>query len=152
MINPLTLLTLPGEIREQIWTSLLAADNNFTEHEDCDDPSAWWTFDLRIFRTSRQIYDETQRVFKRINTFVKVTAPWEEAVGNTKKFARTPVLCRGEIADRFKGYQMSCLVDSPVMRAPLDGHSFIVDARDMLGFCRYASPPGNAAVLPLQTD
>jgi len=141
MTTPLTLLTLPGEIREQIWTALLHADNNFTEHSDCDDPSAWWTFDLRIFRTNRQIYDETQRVFKRINTFVKVTAPWEEAVENTKKFARTPVLCRGEIADRFAGYQMSCLVDSPVMRAPLDGHSFIVDARDMLGFCRYASPP-----------
>jgi len=75
-MTQLTLLTLPGEIREQIWTALLSADNNFTEHEDCDDPSAWWTFDLCIFRTSRQVYDETQRVFKRINRFVKVTA-WD---------------------------------------------------------------------------
>lgn len=134
MSDPLTFLSLPGEIREQIYAELLTADNNFYQVVDGEDPSESWAFDLSIYRTCKQIYNEAERVFRRVNTFVKMTTPWEEAVERTKSFALTPVLCRGRRAERFQAYQMDIIVD--YIGSPHPGYSFIVDARDVLGFCR----------------
>jgi len=136
MVEPrLTFLTLPGEIRENIYKQLLITDNNYRERED-QDPSTFWTFDVRIYRTSKQIYAEARDVFRRVNTFVKIVTPWESAVENTKKFSLTPVLCRGEVAETFKGCQMTCSVDAPLMPSDKGPHTFVIDARDTAGFCR----------------
>ena len=131
----ITFLTLPGEIREHIYRELLITDNNYLERED-QDPSTFWTFDLRIYRTSKQIHHEAREVFRRVNTFVKIVTPWESAVENTKKFSLTPVLCRGVIAEEFKGCQMTCTVDAVMMPPERGPHTFVIDARDTEGFCR----------------
>lgn len=135
-----TLLTLPGEIREHIYEQLLCTDNNYIERED-QDPSTFWTFDLRVYRTCKQIHAEAREVFRRVNTFVKLVTPWEAAVENTKKFSLTPVLCRGQAAESFKGCQMTCTVDAPMMPTDRGPHTFVVDARDVTGFCRLAFTP-----------
>lgn len=132
----LPFLTLPGEIRENIYKQLLITDNNYHELED-QDPTTFWTFDLRIYRTSKQVYAEAREVFRRVNTFVKIITPWESAVENTKKFSLTPVLCRGEIAEQFQNCQMTCTVDAPMMFSESGPHTFVIDARDTAGFCRY---------------
>lgn len=134
----ITFLELPGEIREHIYRELLISDNNYREVED-QDPSTFWTFDLRIYRTCKQIHDEAREVFRRVNIFVKIITPWESAVENTKKFSNTPVLCRGEDAEAFKGCQMTCSVDAPLMPSEHGPHTFVIDARDTIGFCRSVS-------------
>jgi hypothetical protein len=135
-MSGLTLLTLPGEIREQIYAQVLSADNNYFQLDE-DEPDESWHFDVRLYLTCKQVHAEAQVVFKRINTWVLVTTPWVEAPENAKRFAKTPVLCTGDAAEKFKKFcQMTCYVDSPVMRSPSAGHSFVVDARDVHGFCR----------------
>ncbi|KAF2136660.1 uncharacterized protein K452DRAFT_200116, partial [Aplosporella prunicola CBS 121167] len=92
------LLRLPAELRNEIYALLLSPH---AARRALPDDHARYAYDLRILRTCRQIFFEARAVFRRLNTFVAVEAPWPEAERQIMGKGRVPVVVAGERAERF---------------------------------------------------
>lgn len=150
--QPLTLLTLPLEIREQIYTEILLYRHNLhTLPDDLSDPEppppgqyeAEWptprshlSFDLRLFRVSKQICTEAEAVFRRINTFVGLQSPFPNTEHHMEEKGVLVVVASGDAAKNFKYIKLRCLIDVPEMRQRNECSRFVVAAADVPSFCR----------------
>ncbi|KAK6507697.1 hypothetical protein TWF481_006120 [Arthrobotrys musiformis] len=76
-----SLLTLPPELRNQIYTHLLSPFANRHPHPSPSGTCYTYSFhpSLSIFLTNRQIYLESRRIFYSLNTFIRVSTPWQQA-------------------------------------------------------------------------
>jgi len=126
------LLSLPPEIRDQIYSIILHPNNNritlSSEYSDYDYRAAFV-----LFRLNRQIYHEARDVFRKLNVFVRVETPWSEAVHHVNIAGHVPILVRGARADRFTDHSLHVLIEAQEVAAPGQGnmHSFVMLADDL---------------------
>ncbi|KAH8168009.1 hypothetical protein CIB48_g280 [Xylaria polymorpha] len=130
------LLSLPPEIRDQIYTIILHPRNNRTFHAD-----EYNDYDYRdalaLFRLNRQIYYEARDIFRTLNVFLRVETPWSEAEQHVNVVGHVPILMQGARASRFKGHTMQVTIETPDAGEHEGGtHHFVMLADDLPGFTK----------------
>ncbi|KAI8623462.1 hypothetical protein F5Y19DRAFT_468489 [Xylariaceae sp. FL1651] len=130
------LLSLPPEIRDQIYSIILHPRNNRTfqpdEYIDYDYRSA-----LVLFRINRQIYYEARDIFRTLNVFVRVETPWSEAEAHVSYAGHVPVLMRGSRATHFSGHSLQVVIETPAAGTPESGpYHFVTLADDLPAFTK----------------
>ncbi|TGJ81916.1 hypothetical protein E0Z10_g6838 [Xylaria hypoxylon] len=130
------LLSLPPEIRDQIYTIILHPSNNRTfqpdEYTDYDYHDA-----LALFRLNRQIYYEARDIFRTLNVFLRIKSPWSEAEQHVNLVGHVPILMRGTGASRFNGHSLQVTIETPAAGEPENGtHEFIMLADDLPAFTK----------------
>jgi len=141
------LLELPLEIREQIYRCLLNPQANRRKL-----PEQYSRYDysrtLVLYRLNRQIYQEAQKIFRSLNTFILVETPWLEAQHHVAVDGRVPILATGQQAAGFKQHTMTAAITAPhYPYSPEDVRQFVILLDDLDAFCnmwRYSdlSHPG----------
>ncbi|KAK6851709.1 hypothetical protein PG995_011834 [Apiospora arundinis] len=105
-------LTLPPEIREEIYRIILHPDANRVagrdEYTDYDYRPA-----LVLFRLSTQIYWEARRIFRDLNVFVRIETPWPEAHHHVAFEGHVPILMKHARAAAFKGHSLAVAIGAP---------------------------------------
>ena len=128
------LLSLPGEIRELIYTKLLSPveSNSLTP-----DGYKQYRFDLRVLRINRQVYSEARQVFRRLNVFAAIETPFPEAENHVR--FDVPLVITGPAALRFHDAHLSANInlrrDVPQLRGR-QPQRFVVLRDDLPAFCR----------------
>lgn len=106
------LLTLPGEIREEVYRLLLSPAASRIDYAD-----EYTTYDynpaLQLLLTSRQIYLEARKIFRDLNVFVRIETPWPEAQSHVQLEGHVPVLVSRERAGDFRGHSLNISIDAP---------------------------------------
>ncbi|KXL50227.1 hypothetical protein M433DRAFT_151383 [Acidomyces richmondensis BFW] len=127
-------LAIPPEIREIIYTYILHPDAN--RHYGADEYTDYDYRDaLVLFRLNRQIYFEARKVFRNLNTIVRVETPWPEAQYHVTYEGHVPMLAVGQTAAKFEGFTMSVRIDAPeVAMQDGDEHSFLILLDDLEKF------------------
>ncbi|KAJ9660136.1 hypothetical protein H2201_007043 [Coniosporium apollinis] len=119
MASPSRLLSLPLEIREQIYTHLLSpASARRVLHDDY----IRYRYSLTVFRTNHQIHNEAKAVFHRLNAFVLVETPWE-AETHVAHEHRVPIVASGARAAKCKDAVLSIRIDAPQFAESGDGEA-----------------------------
>ncbi|KAI0395858.1 hypothetical protein F5Y17DRAFT_168528 [Xylariaceae sp. FL0594] len=99
------LLSLPPEIRDQIYSIILHPNNNRIPVAN-----EYWDYDyhdaLVLFRLNRHIYHEARDVFRKLNVFVRVETPWPEAENHVNISGHVPIIATGPRADRFTDHSL----------------------------------------------
>lgn len=75
-------LHLPLELRESIYSLYFKPADRLIQNASLQEQGYYggvYDFDLNIYRANKQIYQESQRVWKRENIFVKIATPWPSA-------------------------------------------------------------------------
>ncbi|KAI0541598.1 hypothetical protein GGR58DRAFT_456616 [Xylaria digitata] len=130
------LLSLPPEIRDQIYTIILRPSNNRTfqpdEYTDYDYRDA-----LALFHLNRQIYYEARDVFRTLNVFLRIESPWPEAEQHINLVGHVPILMRGTRASRFRGHSLQVTIETPAAGEPESGtHHFVMLVDDLSAFTK----------------
>ncbi|KAI0905281.1 hypothetical protein F4824DRAFT_474847 [Ustulina deusta] len=130
------LLSLPPEIRDQIYTVVLHPSNNRTFQ-----PDGYTDYDYRdalvLLRLSREIGHEAREVFRALNVFVRIETPWSEAEQHVNLVGHVPILMRGTRASRFRGHSLQVTIETPAAGEPEHGtHHFVLLADDLAAFTR----------------
>jgi hypothetical protein len=74
---PFRFLDLPLELREQIYSIYFhSPDYLVNRSENFGGVYAW---DFRIYEVNKQVYEESRKVWKRENCFVRLETPWPSA-------------------------------------------------------------------------
>lgn len=104
-------------MRELIYHELLRPAANRLHLED-----DYTAYDYRpalvLFRLNRQIYHEARKVFRDVNTFVRIETPWPEAQQHVWDQGQVPIIVDGERAANFTGHVMTVSIDAA--EVPLD--------------------------------
>ncbi|KAF1816262.1 hypothetical protein P152DRAFT_116267 [Eremomyces bilateralis CBS 781.70] len=112
--NPFDFMSLPPEIRLQIYSHLLNPADNIQPHPTHDDCETYHFENLlNLLLTSRTVSDEVARLFYSKNTFVRVETPWEEAQNHIEEQGLIPLICVGEKAERFQRYHLGLEIRCP---------------------------------------
>ncbi|KAI1825957.1 hypothetical protein F4861DRAFT_144682 [Xylaria intraflava] len=130
------LLSLPPEIRDQIYGVILHPDNNrvclpneYTKYDYSDA--------LVLFRLNRRIYHEARDVFRRLNVFVRIETPWPEVEKHAYDIGHAPILVCGPLASRFNAHTLQVKVETPAGAAPETGpYHFVMLADDLPAFTK----------------
>lgn len=107
------LLGIPPEIRCQIYKLILSPDANRFHHWD-----EYTTYDyspsLVLFRINRQIYLESIKIFRELNTFVRIETPWPEAMQHVALEGHVPIILshEGKTAT-FNDHSLNVVIDAP---------------------------------------
>ncbi|KAI2626219.1 hypothetical protein GGS21DRAFT_278777 [Xylaria nigripes] len=148
-------LSLPPEIRDQIYSVILHPDNNRTflpnEYPKYDYSSA-----LTLFYLNRQIYYEARDVFRALNIFVRIETPWPDVEQHVYETGHAPALMCGPLATRFNGHSLQVTVETPAASMQESGpYHFVILADDLPAFTKtwfywHLSHPGLNQWLSLQ--
>jgi hypothetical protein len=107
-----TLLTLPAEIREEIYKFLFNPASNRTELEN-----EYWKYHyasaLPILLANKQIYVEARKVFRDLNVFVRIDTPGEMARQHVADEGHVPIIVSGDHAAKFSLHSLRVLISSP---------------------------------------
>ncbi|KAH6656825.1 hypothetical protein BKA67DRAFT_532073 [Truncatella angustata] len=130
------LLTLPPEIREQIYHAILNPDANRLFEED-----EYTDYDYRdalvLFKLNQQIYYEARKVFRDLNVFVRIETPFPNAQEYVAFEGHVPILMKGQRAERFKGWSMSAEIGAPQTPiAEAEPHHIVILLDDLEKFTR----------------
>lgn len=130
------LLTLPPEIREEIYRIILHPDANRTfgsdEYTDYNYRDA-----LVLFRLNRQIYYESRRIFRELNVSVRVETPWPEAHHHVAFEGHVPILMKHQAASKFTGHSLSVVIGTPETLLPSAvGWFFVILLDDLPRFTK----------------
>ncbi|KAI1851623.1 hypothetical protein JX265_010707 [Neoarthrinium moseri] len=105
-------LTLPPEIREQVYHLLLNPDASRLSH-----PDEYTDYNYRnalvLFRLNRQIYYEARKVFRDLNIFVRIQTPFPNAQDYVAFEGHVPILMKGQPAARFQGQSLNVVIGAP---------------------------------------
>ncbi|KAF3904862.1 hypothetical protein ABW20_dc0106347 [Dactylellina cionopaga] len=130
---------LPAELRNQIYTYLLAPYSNrrylgdhYYEYDFSDS--------LVLYRLNRQIYLESRKIFHSLNTFVRVSTPWEQAKHHIALDGPVSILFASPEADSFTQHTLSITIEAfypnPENDLPLHHFIILLETGDLYRFCR----------------
>ncbi|KAF2214002.1 hypothetical protein CERZMDRAFT_38720 [Cercospora zeae-maydis SCOH1-5] len=127
-------LSLPPEVREEIYRLLLHPAANRTVHED-----EYITYNyapaLQLFLTNRLIYIEARKVFRNLNQFVRIETPWPEARNHVATEGHVPIIIAGEKAAKYDKHIMTMSIDAPQHSSlAWDIQKFVILAEDVIMF------------------
>lgn len=127
-------LELPAEIRTEIYSLLLDPSANRTDSAD-----GYSTYNYRgslvLFRVNRQVYHESLRVFRTLNTFVLIETPWRDAKHHVAVDGHVYLLTAGARADTFKDHTLKVTIKAPLHHMHPDMDRFVILAQDLDKFC-----------------
>jgi len=103
-------LKLPGEIREAIYHEVLCSVNN---KFDAGNQYKKYAFDLNLFLTCQQVYQEARTVFRRDNIFISIETPWPEAQNHVAIDGYVPIVISGNKAMSFQHMHMKVKINAP---------------------------------------
>jgi tetratricopeptide (TPR) repeat protein len=107
-------LEVPGEIREAVYHEVLCSVNN---KQDLGNQYNKYNFDLSLFRTCRQVYNEAREIFRRDNIFVSIQTPWPEAQQHVAIDGYVPIVISGTNAQTFQNEHLKVIIESPLHEA-----------------------------------
>ena len=140
MSTPPTLLTLPAEIRELIYTKLLSPIEVKKPMENDPEGHKHYRFDLRVLRTNRQVHAEARAVFRRLNVFVAIETPWPEAQEHVRLEGFVPLVITGDAALAFKPVHLRVHINvlqySRQQLRDWSPQRFIILREDLEAFCQ----------------
>ncbi|KAI5362316.1 Putative tetratricopeptide-like helical domain superfamily [Septoria linicola] len=106
------LLSLPAEIREEIYRILLGPAASRRYHDDEYTSYNYWPA-LQVLRTNRQIYLEARKIFRDLNVFACIETPWPEAQSHVSIEGHVPIIVADERAGKFNGHRLNITIDAP---------------------------------------
>lgn len=134
----LRLLKLPPELRDIIYghlldPALLLRPIPSTPDYDQYDFSTY----LSLRLTSRQISNESRRIFHSLNHFVRVSTPWAEAQHHVHHEGHVPMVCTHSHAESFTKWEAQVMIEAPnLINTYGRGRVFVIQARDIVAFAR----------------
>ncbi|KAK6525893.1 hypothetical protein TWF281_010937 [Arthrobotrys megalospora] len=135
-------LDIPAELRNQIYSYLLSPFSNRYTLEDGSHAYSY-SESLEIFLVNRQVYLESRKIFHQLNTFVRISTPWEQAKFHVALDGQVEILESSPRADNFKLHTLSVSINaiypSPeTLEDPQALFSFIIllETGDLDRFCR----------------
>lgn len=132
--SSLHFLSLPTEVRTQIYAELVGARQN---KRDLTDGYAEYKFHLNILAVCRQTRSEAQETFRLENVFCRIVTPWREAEELAVVEGRVPIVLVGERAMAFKAVHLAADVYLPdVNYMPQSNCSLLLCLEDLPGFCK----------------
>ncbi|CAJ2508923.1 Uu.00g139490.m01.CDS01 [Anthostomella pinea] len=134
---PSHLLSLPPEIREQIYSIIFHPDSNRLSRRD-----EYTDYDYRaalvLFRLNQQIYYESRKVFRDLNVFVRIETPWAEAAEHTAIVGHVPIVMQAQRATQFPHASLDISVEAPSISLHREGegrtHRFVILLDDLEAF------------------
>ena len=135
--TPFRFMDLPAELRDQVYTYLLLPEDNCEVGED--GVTTKYRYDLRFYRTCKQVYAESKRIFRVLpwNTFARIETPWEEAQEHVSVEGMVPVLASGKAAEDFHHIHVRIIIDAPNHEQDdEDNKKFIVFVNDLERFTK----------------
>ena len=94
---PVSLLTLPYELREQILTALLSHKANIRLQSPIENRAV---FTPPIAQVCKPLREEAIRIFYQINAFTWTIDPEEEAVSFYSVLNDRPIACQPQVAPK----------------------------------------------------
>lgn len=129
-------LSIPPEIREEIYRLLLSPDANRTYSDD-DNACYNYASSLQLFHVSRQVYGESRKIFRDLNTFVRIETPWPEAQQHVASQGHVPILVKRERAKAFDQHSLIIQIDAPEHSSmDWDTQRFVILLDDLAAFCK----------------
>jgi hypothetical protein len=129
-------LTLPPEIREQVYGLIFDPEAN-RRHEEDEYVTYHYSKALVLFKINRQIYNEAHKVFYDLNTFVCIETPWPQSKEHVMAEGHVPIIIQDRHAQMFKNYSLKVGIDAPQHISPeVDTECFIIHVDDVSKFTR----------------
>lgn len=129
-------LTLPPEIREQIYRVLLNPDANRLSSPD--EYTAYNYQDaLALLRVNHQVYYEARKIFRDLNVFVQIVTPFPNARDYVAYEGHVPILMKDHRAAQFTGHSLRVEVNAP--NTPIQNaepHTIVILADDLEKFAQ----------------
>ena len=132
----LHLLSLPPEIRENVYRLILNPDAN-----RLFEPDEYTDYDYRkalvLFKINKKIYAEARKVFRDLNVFVRIETPWPQAQEHVAFQGHMPILMRQERAAKFNGHSLNVAIDAPhIYMQNADSSRFVIHLDDLDKFTK----------------
>ncbi len=131
-------MALPLELRENIYSHLLSpASARIPLAED----HTSYRYDLAVLRTCSQVHREADAVFRRLNIFIRISAPWPQAEEHIALIAGVPLVAAGFFAIKFKDHHLYADIDVPLQPVTLDStngrisSTLVILLEDLHAFC-----------------
>ncbi|KAK6000097.1 hypothetical protein QM012_004085 [Aureobasidium pullulans] len=131
----MSLLELPREIRDHIYTHLF--DPNANRRTTYDGSTIYTYSHHNLFRVSRQVYHEARRIFLEQNTFIKITTPFPQSKYQVAEHG-VSILASGSYGDNFTQHGLSVSIAFPLASLRDDEEeedTFIIHIDDLPKFC-----------------
>lgn len=128
-------LELPPEIRTEIYSLILHPSAN---HRDLGDGYSTYNYReaLVLFRVNRQVYYESRKVFRNLNTFVLIETPWKDAKHHVAVDGHVYIVSAGARADTFKDHTLGVAIGAPLHHLLPDFDRFVILLEDLEKFCK----------------
>ncbi|KAF1833836.1 hypothetical protein BDW02DRAFT_472231, partial [Decorospora gaudefroyi] len=136
--KPFSFMQLPLELREQIYSLYFRPADHLVKSPALEANGFFggvyqWSFALSC--VSKQIYAESQKVWRRENAFIKIATPWPSAVNHISSEGLVPIVCTDARADSFTGHHAEVHITAPFHEAVPD-HTVVMLADDVHLFTR----------------
>ena len=130
------LLTIPPEIREEIYRLILTPDANRLHN-----PDKYTDYDfhdaLVLFKLNKQVYIEARKVWRDLNVFVRIQTPFERAEHHVALEGHTPILVKGRRAKLFNDHSMMVKLGAPFSSIlESDTYEFVILLEDLEKFTK----------------
>jgi hypothetical protein len=79
---PFPFMRLPLELREQVYSIYFHPGSHLIKNSELEAKSFFggvYQWDFGLLRVNKQVYEESKKVWKRENVFVKIATPWPSA-------------------------------------------------------------------------
>ncbi|GIZ44835.1 hypothetical protein CKM354_000802100 [Cercospora kikuchii] len=125
------LLSLPPEVREEIYRLLLCPAASRIVHSD-EYITYKYAPALQLLLTNRLIYIEARKVFRDLNQFVRIETPWPEARNHVATEGHVPIIIAEDKAAKFDKHVMVMSIDAPQHSSlQWDVQKFVILADDV---------------------
>jgi tetratricopeptide (TPR) repeat protein len=133
---PSRFLSLPLELREDIYSILLNPEANRTR-DDLDGTVRYHYDHLNLLLVSRQVHEEASKVFRRLNVFARIETPFPEAEHHIAIEGYVPIVASGPRAERFPHWHLRVMIDAPAYHfSHPDACKILIHLDDLASFCR----------------
>lgn len=141
------LLDLPREIRDHIYTLLLAPSAN--RHTTADEQTTYTYTHSSLLQTSRQIYHEARHILLEQNTFIKITTPFPQSRFHVAEDG-VVIITADDHAKRFTQHTLEVKIDLPTMPEEREEDTFVIHVDSLEKFCEswYYSAADNPLLNP----
>lgn len=128
----MSLLGLPREIRDHIYTHLFKPEAN---RRTTSDGSTTYTYSHHnLLYVNRQIYHEARRIFLEQNTFVKITTPFPQSKFQVADDG-VGIVAIESCADSFTQHGLEVLITFPSANYQEEEDTFVIHIDDLPKFC-----------------
>ncbi|KAF1968045.1 hypothetical protein BU23DRAFT_481624 [Bimuria novae-zelandiae CBS 107.79] len=133
--QPFPFMRLPQELREQVYDEYFRPEDRLELYESPDGPSGRYEFEFALLRTSKQIWFEALRSWRK-NVFVRIETPWPHAVHHIQAGGQVPIVASGPRADSFNQHTALVQVTAPLHGVTVPDYSIILLLHDLHSFTR----------------